>query len=469
MSMFSRVLARICAVAVALPLALGAAGGDGITTVGVTPTIGRTLPSAVSIAVFGDSNVANTDSSSVGAAACTTLCLGDNATGSYFGWVNAFTNGRVARVPNTNNFGENGDTTATMMARIGAVVSSSADIILMQSGANDSTIGGLTCAQSAANNALMYRQLLAAGKTVIKNSIFPRIAPSAYTATQNAIAQCINWSDRHFAERAGNRGFIFIDLDPTLIDTTAGAWAPLANVLAADGVHLSTLGSWLVGQQNANRINALVSAWRFAPVGQFDVYDATNFPNGNMAFNPGMTGTGGAVTGACASAGGTGIISNVTLQSSNFTGGTCVGTLTGVATAQSQVITLGGSYNNTNATVDLSGLNNINVIVGDTIEFAAYVSIGTNTNVAGIGVYLLTTENGVTFSNFGGAPTNTVAIPGAGTGGVIRLATPRRTIGASPITVVQWGIRIYLLSVGGATSPTGAVTISGMELRKVLP
>lgn len=421
-------------------------------------------------AILGDSFASNAGSSAA-AQPCNSSC-GSAISGNYFTWADLYMASRIYRNPNTTsaglvtNCGISGATSAGILANVSCVLAVKPDLVIMESGTNDA-VASIACATTTANNRAMYAQLASAGIFVIKAGVIPRSGGSAYTTAQANLAQCYNEYDRRYQEEVGSQGFLFVDLDPVVIDPASPTtWSIRSNFLI-DGVHPSTNGGSVMGLTIAQAVNQLISPWRAPVMTNGDVFDATNNPVGNLVSNGVFTGTGGSSFNGCSGVVPTGYFWGATATTG---GATCVASATTLADGRpALVLTISGASTGSNNKVVLR-TNNItaaNVVSGDTIEGQAWVSFGPNSNIAGVSLTLSTTESSVGFSNLVASSTPTDPLPASGLAGnaFVPLVTPRRTTGANPSAVFM---DLAISPINGSVSPSITVIVAGMSVKKVL-
>ena len=214
----------------------------------------------------------------------------------WINWINALTGFKFI-YNDTLNKGVSGDTTTASLARWGTDVApnlNNFDILWIHVGTNDPS-NAIPPATSIANIQTMITRARNAGKLVIVDTILPRGSPNAYTATQALQAAVINQGIRAMGVENTNANVLVFDPWRDIADPANGG-QPFANS-TLDGVHpnmslANAMGNRFV--QQASPLFAPSSIWTQS---QWDTYDATNNPKGNMIVNPGMTGTGGTFTG----------------------------------------------------------------------------------------------------------------------------------------------------------------------------
>lgn len=454
---------RGCALALSL-FATPACAGETLTqTLPTRPN----PPIAKTLALLGDSITFWADTTNIDNPGA---CAGNECSAYLyqgFGtWANIYSQYRVTRVPNTNNCGSSGITTAQILLNVSScLLKLNPDVVIYQGGGNDASTG-VSCATATANNRAIYSRLLNAGIAVIKVSIYPRASPNAFTAAQANMAQCVNEYDRRYAEANGARGFYFVDCDPVLVDPTqTSSWSALSNVLYLDGAHLSMVGASLVGNLVAQQINTLYPSWRVPVFSNADVYDATNNPAGNLLPNSIMAGTGGAIFAGCS---GTAANSS-NLGAGGMGGATCVGSSTTLAdNRNTQTITLGGTSTGSNGQVtwwqNVATPSNINI--GDVLEGILWINIGATTNVSGVVVTLKTVEGGVTYQQDSGLPDTGNAMPTPAVAGYLPFITPRRTVTSVPSSA-EIDVKIFLKTPLSAAAVSGTIAFTSANLRKV--
>lgn len=449
-------------------------GGAGLTDSKLSLGAVRSLPSARSLVIYGDSFAANAGSSAA-AYPCGQFC-GSAISGNYFTWAQIYSGYRLTRATQTTasgapitNCGVTGQTSAQILANIACPLAAKPDLVIMESGTNDAN-GSIACVTTTANNRSIYQQLNAAGIMVLKVSVVPRSGGSAYTTAQANLAQCYNEFDRRYMEEVGSSGFYFVDLDSVVIDPTQSSWSIKSGYLL-DGVHPANIGGSPMGYAIAQVLNQVIPQWHQPIYTLGDTYDATNNPTGNLFPDGLMTGTSGAVNTCTGTAAGTSSSTNAVIGAAGG-GATCVGAVTTLADGRTaQVITISGASTGTSHSiaerVTVTTLSNVNI--GDVLEGQAWVGLGSPiANIAGVDMNCISTEGGTQF-NFNAASANTTDVfPTTGfiDGQMHLLVTGRRTVTAVPSSLFC-DVKIFLLD--GSVSPSAVFTVASASIRKVLP
>lgn len=238
---------------------------------GYTPTAGRPKPV---VAFFGDSITAasvNQDTATFSA-----MCN----RGAQF-WVPFLTRKRIVS-PKEMNFGVSGNTTSQMLARVADVINAAPGVCVVHGGTND----GGTAAETIANLAAIYDELLNAGITVVAVPILPRLVTSGDLLQR--IATVNRWLRLSATARAN---FYVADSDATFGDKFATNGQPPANY-TYDNLHPMALGAYYLSVPIANIIERIFPE---PPSLLPAVWDGTSAPYGNRTFNPFMSGSGGTV------------------------------------------------------------------------------------------------------------------------------------------------------------------------------
>jgi lysophospholipase L1-like esterase len=428
----------------------------------------RSVPAtAKSLCLYGDSISANSDQ-------VTSPNYYAQTSGGYGTWLNLYSVFRVYRAPQTNNFGNSGDTTAQMLARVNAVVNAGCHIVVFQGGMNNIGGGGLTvCTSAIADLKAIFATLMNAGIAIVDTTIFPRTGPALWNQAQISTAICINDWRREFARSNRASGYYLVDLDPVMTDPSAATWAILANYLqASDGIHPSVLGGSAMGYAIAQVINQLVPPWLVPLVSISDTFDAVNNTRGNLLPNGVLAGTGGAI-GTC-----TGTSANsMAVTSSPFTGaaGTCALSMVTLSNnVRAQQIVLGGTLASAqNVDITQSVATPGNIVNGDTVRGLVWVNTSSGlTNIVSLDMFLSLTMDGTVTTHHAFNP-GTLALPSAGFapsfnfGGQnwVPMMTDSFLITGSSITVGLLDLHLG----GNAGAIAGTIQTCCWQLRKVQP
>lgn len=201
-----------------------------------------------------------------------------------------------------DNRGVSGDTTTGILARLDSdVLARNPDIVFVWAGTNDIALGA-TYATITSNLASIYQKILDRGAIVAVLPIAPRNASGSdwSTSAQRRMHLAVN----HWIEQKARttQGMIYIDPYPYVVDP-ASANGDSRSGFSVDGVHCSPTGGYYMGEAAVKVFSGLIRPMSHVAVSQYDAYDATNFPNGNMLTNGLLTGTGGTIgTGASGTA-----------------------------------------------------------------------------------------------------------------------------------------------------------------------
>lgn len=249
------------------------------------------------IAAIGDSLTYQCAQPDPGSGNYTTI----NAIG-YLGWLQAISRGKFSIDPALIK-GVQGQTLVDMAARYDTDIApnyGNFDVLVIQGGANDitqllPTATSFNAAQGMAEKALTK------GKVVILLFNLPRSYWGSLTAPQivqaKALASELNQRGRQYAQTRANVFFVdpWRDLvDASLTGTSEGGPDTLVSY---DGLHMAPRG----GYRWARRFNDTVG--NLYPGGdrsqtQWDQYDATNNPRGNILPHPSFGGSGGSIANA---------------------------------------------------------------------------------------------------------------------------------------------------------------------------
>jgi lysophospholipase L1-like esterase len=223
------------------------------------------------IALLGDSQVAANALQT--SAPGSTYKLGTG----FFTWLNTFLRQRFHLV---NVSGFSGQTTAYMLANMGAALASRPRYLFLLGGIND-VLQGSSAAAIIANFQAIYSQARQSGASVIHATMLPA-NPAGWTATMQHTLDTVNqWI---MSQGPQTPAVIVVPWHLAVIDFTTGQ--PLANAMQSDNVHPNTYGAMLLGQFAAGELQSLIPDFGAGLV-------AANTEYTNVAPNPMMNGTGG--------------------------------------------------------------------------------------------------------------------------------------------------------------------------------
>ncbi len=225
----------------------------------------------------------------------------------YFSWLQVrlgfpfnYTVGNTgAAATKGDNKGISGDTTTGVLARLQAdVLDRRPDIVFVWCGTNDIN-SGASYATVTSNLNTIYQRILDQGATVIAVPVTPRNAAAGTDwagASQRRTHLAVNhWINRKAQE---TQGMLLIDPCTIWTDPTS-ANGDARSGFSTDGVHCSPTGGYWMGEAAVATLGGLIRPIQQVAVSQYDQYDATYNPSGNLLSNGLLTGTGGTVgTGA---------------------------------------------------------------------------------------------------------------------------------------------------------------------------
>ena len=415
------------------------------------------------IAFAGDSVTAAT------VAANTSLLTMNTQRGMQF-WVPFLLKKRARSRPDLN-FGVNGDTSAALLDRIGAVCASDAQIVVVQIGTND--IGALTLAQSKANIDAIVSSLLAAGKHVI---LLPPLARSLATA---AYRGHLFGMIRYVEEKrfSGTRNLVVISTAAAYIDPLSATGAPKSG-LSYDGLHPVARGDYYTSLDVVAYLDKLLPPAAAAFFSVADSFSAGN-PTGNLLANgilDGTSGTFGGLDGGASS----GVIATGLQWTYSDNGGDLAGlTTTGTKITHpvdgrpGQRIRIAGTYTGAaSATLNTSTVGILqqnfasftNFQIGDVIRARVEVTknlAASPEQMTGLELQLNCTQAGQVSRRAEGSSYGDL-LPEEAFSGVME--TPTITLTAAPTTFV-WSVRAYLRS--GSRTIDSSFDIYGAKLEKV--
>lgn len=436
------------------------------------------VPRNTRIAVFGPSHAANhfMPASGTGQPA--------QPNGSIIGpvnWANFLSGGR-ATLETTGAHGYNGDRTIAdagfpgMLSRVDAAIASGVGhIVMCAPTANDRN--ALTAAQSIAALTTMIDKITAAGILLTILTDYPHgSAARTDMRIQNTAAQpqIDNWQyvNRWLLSLNGESGLRVIDCTAILGDFTSGFGQSAAGVLY-DGLHMSTLGAYMVGR-------VLAREWRklYPPVGALPMGSAERAlqagvnPSAVLSIQPYFGGTAGTYP---ANAGISGMVANdwtvpamqdgVTAAYSKptttgFGGRTYADDGDGPLSKDWQQIVLGGQATASNEITILR--QSVNCTIGDVLRACAEIEVDPgSTGLAGVTLYIYHNGSATTIRQFQ-IPTVTATTPwpAAAIAGILR--TPRWTADSNTCL-----LQLAMRPITGVAL-NAAIRVRGMALGKGL-
>lgn len=423
----------------------------------------RSLSPLPVIACFGDSISEQNTKAATGATMDSFAAIG------YLTQAVALLKGRV-RFTNALNFGEGGDTTALMLARLDTVVQSDAGIVTVLGGTNDVVqVTPVSYSAIVSNLEAIYTGLLEAGKTVIAIPILPRSgwssSPDIPTSRRKLLR--VNRWIRNFAYSKPHENFYVADGDIAVMNWASSDGDPLS-LATYDGLHPQGRGAQWIAAALYPILDRILPPRIDQVVSPADLYHADN-PTGALNVNPRMGGSGGTV--------GTGFSGTV---SANYTTGRYVGS-TFQATAS--VVSLPGDNGGSalqlvlgasGAGASTERLRVFQVITtssgfasGDTVYGEIELDQADLVNVQYISCQVLDND-GVSQKNYYGlyAYADVDDREAATASRVIR--TPEFVIAPYAGSGTQQ-LAIYLLiDAACGTAPSGTITVKAMALRKVV-
>ena len=160
------------------------------------------------------------------------------------------------------NFGFGGDTTSSVLARVGDVIAAKPGIVHVLAGRNDINTGVAT-STTIANLTAIWEALRKAGITVVAGTVPPC---SSADSTQRAALSTIN----NFIRRQGliRLGFSVADYEAALTDPSTSNYV---SGYSTDGTHNDTpLGGYAGGVALANALRPLIVSTRDLPTSKAD-------------------------------------------------------------------------------------------------------------------------------------------------------------------------------------------------------
>lgn len=298
------------------------------------------------------------------------------------------------------NKGVAGNTSTQLLARFTDVLSDSPKILSLLIGTNDLSTGSAT---TISNIASMLSQCRAIGCKVVLIKILPRYGtayPSVMTAGQKSDWEAVNaW----IATQAAS-DVVVVDAESTLgnmdADHTIFYDANQNLSYSTDGLHLTPLGSYKLGQLVATAINQLVESGEYRPSSAPAVPDNGFFTGTTGVANNGATGTvanNWTVSAAVAVSGGATIVASKATPASGL--------------GSAQRIDASGTYTGSSRIIRASDGVNFNMDVGQywQVEMDVKIDPGYTSNVTNLQAFIQA-QNLQTMSN-----TLSVQWPEAGT------------------------------------------------------
>jgi len=188
-------------------------------------------------------------------------------------WVAAF----MKDLEYTRNYAVSGDTAALWQSasRSGGktfldLVASDVDVVFIQYGVND-CIALTAAATTVANLQNLIAEIFKAGKLVVFESIMPVNTPASNYAAAQVLIDSVNSSMQAWLANFPNQA-VYVDTATSL--KAGGAYASATYMAAADGLHPTRAGAYLVGKLVAAAIRS------FLPLREALFYGpASNAPN----------------------------------------------------------------------------------------------------------------------------------------------------------------------------------------------
>lgn len=235
------------------------------------------------------------------------------------------------------NFGVPGDTTTMMLARLPAVVASTANVVLVMGGTNDA-YAGVPLATYNINMTQIYDALRAAGKYVVSISTPPTTAQTAPASKTNLIVEYNRANQAYWANHSVQG--VFVDAFANAADSTVAnsPWKTGASADTPNVVHPNDLGGYYLGQPLSTALALILPKRQLANSPNDSVSIDAN--SNNIGLNPCMLGTSGTLTNGTV----TGPVAN---NWNTFGGGSATGVCTkvaspdGVGSAQQIIWTFG--------------------------------------------------------------------------------------------------------------------------------
>lgn len=188
-------------------------------------------------------------------------------------WASLLSNSRVNyRV----NAGISGNTSAQMLARIGAdIITPGCDVCLIMAGTNDAP-AVVSVSSYASNITQMIKQLRDNGIMPVLCTIPPQPTTPVTNPTRRRSWDLYNSWLAAYSQRTG---IALVPVASKLTDPATGAY--LAAYDGGDGIHPNAAGAKVIGQAIADTITSLLAPWA-PPVSIFQTADASNMLAGGL-------------------------------------------------------------------------------------------------------------------------------------------------------------------------------------------
>lgn len=448
------------------PAALPEAMASYLAGVGVVP---EPVPQ---IACLGDSNTflhwaadTNTPTSSI-----TPPTQGNLQVKGFAFWAQALSGARVEFAQDLN-FGVSGENSAAILERVDQAASSRADAVVVGGPTNDFGATVVPYETTIAKLTAIIAALRAKNKRIYLITVPPIGHPSAhyFTASDPKLLRLFRvntWIKRTASQMRG----------VTVIDPWADIADPVSQygdfksgmVLSTDVAHYNPASAYYVGKLLAAEFIKVFPAIDWMAKNNFDLFDATSNPTGNLATNALMDGTGGTLSGT-----------TPTPTGSVATGWSLSGADAGLTLAGSkpdsytQRITLGGTPGaGADRLVTLGqavSQSSGRIVSGDVLEAFAKVSVGPSTNLYGLALILQETYNpgsgNVTLETRCGGNGGGVGnfMPTEAWSGVLRL--PPFTVPAGTLSSLQLRLRAWAQA---STAVAATIDVTGIAVRKII-
>ncbi len=497
---------RLTDIAAAAPTLDGAETVLGVKTGGaVLLPYARPASFGRRAALLGDSIVAyNTYASNQGGSGYYPNGAGstevDNGQAGFFTAFSQLTGQRLSLDPVMNR-GIGGQTTTQMLARFDADVAANYaafDWLFLMGGTNDPS-AGVAKETTLANLQAMVLAALRNGKAVALFTILPRNS-SSWTSGATANMRRILWVNsqlRSWTARLLSAGAPLHLIDafgewanPASTITAAASGYTVAPGVAADGLHPSGYGAYLIGRRMADTLGPFLPAPVNAGMGAIDGFDATDNPGGVALLNPVFaTATGGTATAVTAAGGipanwsvtqtaGSGsptasevAVSTLAPEAAGYGARQGAKLQVAVSVASGQTAVSGQSYSN------VVRLRSDNVVHGSfpgfwtpgaTYQLSARLKLSGLAGYAGAALTLQASPAGAaSYTRIDGSPNISGATSWGQDDQTLTLATPlfsfAEAIGASPFGLAT----LYLYFDARTAAAAGVVQISDLQLRRI--
>lgn len=385
----------------------------------------------------------------------------------YGTWLRILSGQRI-HLPVTHNFGVAGERLDQIRLRVDDVLAVHPQYCVVLAGTND--IGTRTVPQMVEDAKAIYERLITGGVRPIVMPILPR--SSLATDQLQKLMRFNTWL-REYTRT--NKWIVLVDPTPLWIDYADTNGDPLTDY-TTDGLHPSHLGAFYLGKALSDAISDFVPEQKSYVQSMLDIYDADNYPEGNLLTNGTlnygvMQGTSGTKTSSGNFTASGDVATGWTCSKSNSTStmaATCSkedprtdGPKTGARQKCVIAVTAAGGANE--LVLFTPTISSADIAEGDQIFAQAKVEVSGMTNVLSVELRLTDNRSSANQNNHDGAWAGTTDIFLADDWSGVLRTQPLEI--ASDSTSVTMNIAVRLDTSGGDGGAT--IYISDVSLRKV--